>query len=96
MRRATAVVVRVTGTCSASYKLGDKVLVNLDNACIEKKESDNLCIFAVSAILANMSRIKQGEEILASCPDPATGLGGNVIFKIVKEEFNDESIGRSE
>lgn len=96
MRRATATVVRVTGTCNAGYRLGDKVVINLDNACIDKKESDNLCIFAVSAILSNMSRTRQGEEILASCTDPATRLGGNVIFKVVKERFNDEGVGRSE
>ena len=92
MRRATATVVRVTGTCNAGYKLGDKVMVNLDNACIDKKESDSLCIFAISAILANMSRTRNEEEILASCPDPATGLGGNVIFKVVKEKFDDEGV----
>ncbi len=96
MRRAVATVVRVTGTCNAGYKIGDKILVDLDNACINKEESGNLCIFAISAILANMSRITRGEDALASCPDPATGLGGNVIFKITKEEFNDEGVRQSE
>jgi hypothetical protein len=33
-----------------------------------------------------MSRIKQDEKILASRPDPATGLGGNVIFEVTKGE----------
>lgn len=50
MRRAIATVMRVTGTCNAAYKVGDKVIVNLDNACIDKEQSNNLCIFALSAI----------------------------------------------
>ena len=82
MKTAIAKVVRVTGNCIADYKLGDEIVVNLDNACVDKEQSGNLCIFALSAILSNMSRIKQGEKILASCPDPATGLGGNVIFEV--------------
>jgi uncharacterized repeat protein (TIGR04076 family) len=84
MKTAIAKVVRVTGKCNADYKLGDEIIVNLDNACVDKEQSGNLCIFALSAILSNMSRIKQGEKILASCPDPATGLGGNVIFEVTK------------
>ena len=86
MKKAIAKVVRVKGNCNADYKLGDRVIVNLDKACVDKKHSNNLCIFALSAILSNMSRIKQGEKILASCPDPATGLGGNVIFEVTKGE----------
>ena len=96
MGRAVATVVRVTGTCNAGYKLGDKIIVNLDSACINKEESHNLCIFAINAILANLSRTRQGEDALASCPDPATGLGGNIIFKITKEGFNDEGTSQSE
>ena len=95
MRHAVAEVVRLTGSCNAGYRLGDKVVVNLDNACIDKKQSDSLCIFALSAILANMSRISEEERILASCPDAGTGLGGNVIFEIVKGEFNDDSASES-
>ena len=84
MKATIAKVVRVTGNCNADYKSGDEIMVNLDNACIDKEQSGNLCIFALSAILSNMSRIKQGEKISASCPDPATGLGGNVIFEVTK------------
>lgn len=93
MKRAIATVVRVSGTCNAGYQVGDKVIVNLDNACIVKEQSDSLCIFALSAILANMSRIRRGEQSLAACPDPATGLGGNVLFRVAKE-YPDESAGK--
>jgi uncharacterized repeat protein (TIGR04076 family) len=94
VKRAIATVVRVTGTCNAGYEVGDKVVVNLDTACINKEQSDNLCIWALSAILANMCRIRLGEKALASCPDPATGLGGNVIFSVVKEEYRGEGTGK--
>lgn len=89
MRKAIATVVRVAGTCNAGYQVGEKVVVNLDTACIEKEQSCNLCIWALSAILSNMCRIRRGEKALASCPDPATGLGGNVIFRVTKEEHHD-------
>ena len=85
MKRATATVVRVTGTCNAGYQVGDKIIVDLDTACINKEQSGNLCIFALNAVLASMGRIRPGEKALASCPDPATGLGGNVIFSVMKE-----------
>jgi uncharacterized repeat protein (TIGR04076 family) len=94
MRRAIATVERVSGTCNAGYRVGDKIVVNLENALIVTDESDALCIFALGAILANMARLRGGEEILAACPDPATGLGGNVIFHVVKE-YQDESVGKS-
>ncbi len=84
MKIASAKVVQVTGKCNAGYILGDEIIVDLTNACVNKEQSKNLCIFALSAILSNMSRITQGEQILTSCPDPATGLGGNVIFEITK------------
>lgn len=96
MKRAIATVVRVTGTCNAGYQVGDKVVINLDTACIEKEHSSNLCIFALNTILANMCRIRQGEKALASCPDPATGLGGNVIFSVRKEKNHDEGASKPE
>jgi uncharacterized repeat protein (TIGR04076 family) len=94
VKRAIATVVQVTGSCNAGYEVGDKVVVSLDTACINKEQSGDLCIWALSAILANMCRIRQGETTLASCPDPATGLGGNVMFNVVKEEYRDEGTGK--
>ena len=94
MRRATATVVRITGTCNVGYRMGDKIVVNRDTACIDKEQSDHLCIFALNAVLANLCRIREGETTLSSCPDPATGLGGNVIFSVVKEEHHDKGAGK--
>ena len=84
MKRTIATVTRVTGTCNAGYQIGDKVVINRGTACVNKEQSDSLCIFALGAILANMCRIEPGKKALASCPDPATGLGGNVTFDIVE------------
>lgn len=95
MKIAIGTVVLVTGKCNAGYSRGDKIIVNLDNACVDKERSDSLCIFALGAILANMSRIGQGETILTSCPDPATGLGGNVLFDVGKGELINDSSSRS-
>ena len=86
--RTTATVHRVTGTCIAVYEAGDKIIVNHDSACIDKEQSNALCIWALNAILANMCRIRLGEKTFASCPDPATGHGGNVIFSVDKEEVS--------
>ena len=61
MRRAVAAVVRVTGICNAGYRVGDQVVIDLDTACIDKEQSDQLCVFALGAVLANMGRIRQGE-----------------------------------
>ncbi len=86
MKRTIATVTEVTGTCNAGYETGDKIVVNRDTACIDKDASDGLCIFALRAILSSMCRIEPGETAFASCPDPATGLGGNVLFEIVEGE----------
>jgi uncharacterized repeat protein (TIGR04076 family) len=75
----------VTGTRNAGYRVGDKIVVNRDTACIDKARSGSLCIFALNAILVNMCRIEPGKTATASCPDPTTGLGGNVVFDIVEE-----------
>ena len=85
MKRAIATAIRITGNCNAGYRIGDRILVDCDTACIDKEQSGNLCIFALSAILAGMGRIREGEKAMAACPDPATGRGGNVIFSVVKE-----------
>ena len=85
MKRAIATAIRITGNCNAGYRIGDRILVDCDTACIDKEQSAKLCIFALSAILAGMGRIREGEKAMVACPDPATGRGGNVIFSVVKE-----------
>jgi uncharacterized repeat protein (TIGR04076 family) len=84
MRQTIATVTCVTGTCNADYQIGDRIVINRDTACIDKERSDSLCIFALNGILVNMCRLEPGKRALASCPDPATGLGGNVTFDIME------------
>jgi hypothetical protein len=36
MRQAVVTVTRVTGKCNAGYQVGDRIMVNLENACIDK------------------------------------------------------------
>lgn len=84
MKRTIATVTCVTGTCNAGYQVGDRIVINRDTACIDKEQSGSLCIFALGAILVSMCRIEPGQKAWASCPDPATGLGGNVTFDIVE------------
>lgn len=86
MKRNIATVRYVTGTCNAGYRVGDRIVVNRDTACIDKDQSGPLCIFALNAILNSLCRIEPGESAFASCPDPATGLGGNVLFDVVEEQ----------
>jgi uncharacterized repeat protein (TIGR04076 family) len=86
MKRVVATVTRVTGTCNAGYEAGDRIVADRDTACIDKEASDQLCIFALGAILSSMCRIEPGGKAFASCPDPATGLGGNVQFEIVEDD----------
>jgi uncharacterized repeat protein (TIGR04076 family) len=86
MKRNIATVRCITGTCNAGYRVGDKIIVNRGTACIDKERSASLCIFALNAILNALCRIEPGKTAFASCPDPATGLGGNVLFDIVEEE----------
>jgi len=86
MSKTIARATRVTGTCIAGYETGDRIVVDRDTACIDTEASDQLCIFALGAILSSMCRIEPGQTAFASCPDPATGLGGNVRFEIVEVE----------
>ena len=96
MKRTTATVVRVTGKCNAGYQVGDQVVIDRATACIDTARSDRLCIFALHGILATMCRLEIGETLLASCPDPATGLGGNVIFGLTSEDTAEDTLEESE
>ena len=62
MKRTIATVTCVTGTCNAGYKIGDQVVINRDTACIDKAQSDNLCVFALGAILVTMCRLEPGKK----------------------------------
>ena len=86
MKIAEAKVVKVSGKCNAGYKIGDSIFIDRDKSLINKNESDNLCIWALISIASNMCRVDENESILTSCPDPGTGRGGNVVFKVETTE----------
>jgi uncharacterized repeat protein (TIGR04076 family) len=95
MKRTTATVVHVTGKCNAGYQVGDQIVIDHATACIDKGLSDRLCIFALNSILSSMCRLETAKTLLTSCPDPGTGLGGNVLFGLSREECHDPSRSQS-
>ena len=96
MRTMTATVESVSGKCNAGYVAGDRIVVVRDTGCIDKDRSASLCIWALGSLLSSMCRVPDGETISVSCPDPATGRGGNVIFSLKTEEANAKAEDRSE
>jgi len=78
-------VVAVIGSCNAGFESGDTF--HLDGLRIIPQNSEKICWVAFASIIANASRWKlQNGSGCISCPDPATGIGGNVIFELSPEE----------
>ena len=81
-------VVTVRGNCQAGFEVGDTF--TLSGLQIVAGNNQKSCLVAFASIVANVSRCKfQESAIYISCPDPATGTGGNVIFEVVTKEDND-------
>jgi len=81
----TIKVVAVRGRCNAGLKAGDTFV--LDGWRIVSRNADRVCCVALASIVANGSRWKLQEGgLCVSCPDPATGEGGNVIFELCPQE----------
>lgn len=79
MADVKAEVVRVRGTCNARLEEGDSFLLVRGL----REGNDKACRTALASILMNVGRLKLQEgPIYVSCPDPGTGKGGNVIFKV--------------
>ena len=96
MRTMTATVEMVSGKCNAGYVTGERIVVDRDAGCIDTTRSGSLCIWALGSILSSMCRVPDGEAISVSCPDPATGRGGNVIFRLMTEGASAKAESRSE
>lgn len=87
-------VVEVRGTCAAEYKPGDRIVLN--GFYIVSKDSANVCIHALSALLTLLSAFAHGasarelgigssdDEGYLQCPDPGKPYtcGGTVLFKL--------------
>lgn len=75
-------VVRVRGTCNAELKEGEPFSLSL-----QPQKSSPTCRTAFASLIMNAGRLKIHEgPIYISCPDPGTGEGGNVLFKLTKVE----------
>ncbi len=74
-------VIRVRGVCNAELKKGDTFLVR--GLRIVPQGNEKACQVAFGSIIANIGRLGLSRgPIYISCPDPGTGEGGNVVFRI--------------
>jgi uncharacterized repeat protein (TIGR04076 family) len=74
-------VVRTRGKCNADFHEGETF--TYQGSQIISKERGFDCLFAQGTIAINLGRLKLKKgPIYLSCPDPGTGEGGNVTFRI--------------
>lgn len=91
-RMITARVIAVRGTCNAELQPGDSFL--LEGLRITPYEHDRTCMFACASLTANAGRLKlYPQGLCLSCPDPATGQGGNVLFELSWTEQHERHQG---
>ncbi len=83
-------VVAVRGTCNAALEEGDIFL--LEGFRIVPQNNEKACSIAFASIMASIGRLKLQEgPLYISCPDPNTGAGGNVIFKLSMVERHENN-----
>jgi uncharacterized repeat protein (TIGR04076 family) len=74
-------VVRICGRCDADFHEGDTFLYKEAHLIGMDRGFD--CLFAQATIVTNLGRLRlERGPIYLSCPDPGTGEGGNVTFRI--------------
>ncbi|MBN2002268.1 MAG: TIGR04076 family protein [Anaerolineae bacterium] len=74
-------VVKVKGRCNAGLEVGDTLF--MDGLALVPRQDDKVCYVALASIMASIGRLSLSQPVVCvSCPDPATGAGGNVIFEI--------------
>jgi uncharacterized repeat protein (TIGR04076 family) len=85
--KVIAQVVAVRGTCNAALKVQDVFI--LDGFYFIPQGHDRTCGVACASLVANVGRLKlKAGPVHISCPDPATGVGGNVLFELSLVETN--------
>ena len=78
-------VIRARGKCNAGLDVDDVFLVK-DQRIVGQARGFE-CLPAYTTIVANLGRLKLHKgPIYLSCPDPGTGEGGNVLFRISSTE----------
>jgi uncharacterized repeat protein (TIGR04076 family) len=74
-------VVRIHGKCNANFHEGETFLYNGSQLIGAERGFD--CLFAQGTIMTNLGRLTfEKDPIFLSCPDPGSGEGGNVTFRI--------------
>ena len=74
-------VVRTRGKCNAGFHKGETFFYK--GAQLIGAERGFECLFAQATIVTNLGRLTLEKcPIYLSCPDPGTGEGGNVTFRI--------------
>jgi uncharacterized repeat protein (TIGR04076 family) len=80
-RTIKAKVVNVQGICNAELQLGD--IFFLEALRITPRGHTRECALAYASLTANAGRLAINPQgLCVSCPDPGTGQGGNVIFRL--------------
>jgi uncharacterized repeat protein (TIGR04076 family) len=74
-------VVRTRGHCIADFHEGETFFYKGSQLIGADRAFD--CLFAQATVVNNLGRLRlEKSPIYLSCPDPGTGEGGNVIFRI--------------
>ena len=90
--------VEVRGNCGAGFVKGEKFVLSGKTGCIDFKNSDRVCYWALSDLMPallgihlgvdpkelGMSNEKDVAYMCCSDPGPPYTPGGNVVFKITK------------
>jgi hypothetical protein len=83
-------VISVRGTCNA--KLNVHELFILEEFSVIPQGHNKTCGVACASLLTNVGRLKlQPGPVYVSCPDPGTGVGGNVLFELSLAERNEDN-----
>ena len=98
--RVIITVKEIRGHCPI-YKVGDKILI--EKFYINSKNSQNICIHALSSMLTLLSSFLHGSSAVElgigsqenigylQCPDPGSPYtkGGTVLFELKRELVNE-------
>jgi uncharacterized repeat protein (TIGR04076 family) len=94
--RITISVKEIEGICTAGLKVGDKIVIRVPK--IDVRETDNLCMNALSALMPYLRQWSTEPYPLnarpfVSCPDPGPQKGGrgHVLFQITSERIKRKS-----
>ena len=81
MAHVTAEAIAVRGYCNAALEVGDQFI--LEGLRITPQCGDKSCTLAFASLVNNVGRLRlQQGPICVACPDPGTGEGGNVLFRL--------------